>query len=508
MGTEDAELTSIVHSLKTAQKNVSLNYPNGRENNSSGNLLHPGVDNSRQRRKSPVTVQEWVAALPIPHTVQRGLALETQQQKERKNKKTLCSLNDYEEEDDEEEGDDDEINDILKGGSDLLIHSNSQKAINSSNSNPSKNEHFNENSDTEDDNLILGAEAALSNQDFHSCNKGELSQKRKCRNSLDTRRRYLKESRDLYRSFQSDISIKTVSSVDSVLLARELNPTEMLMELGFGGPPTSMLARVPRRFLQDSEVKGISLRKFISMQDEVFEYNGNMDNNSHANLDDHGSFNIKSKSEIVDSFLEHLINPSTRQSWVMSSWPSSCSLSRIPSSYTTNSIISSSQSSSYSVMKPTSLKGVQAFRAAAHSVLSPANRQFLSEKPKPTKTKKLILGDETLTVSEDGDIENTSENIKPRRLSVESVESDWSGDDEELQEMKRVAASSAEKNKAILRWKRIRKAAVEKKKEHEEAASKEKEQARLIFPVQEETSSISTESEDENDEKCFTCSIA
>ncbi|CAB4065560.1 unnamed protein product [Lepeophtheirus salmonis] len=431
------------------QKNVSLNYPNGRENNSSGNLLHPGVDNSRQRRKSP-----------------RGLALETQQQKERKNKKTLCSLNDYEEEDDEEEGDDDEINDILKGGSDLLIHSNSQKAINSSNSNPSKNEHFNENSDTEDDNLILGAEAALSNQDFHSCNKGELSQKK------------------------SDISIKTVSSVDSVLLARELNPTEMLMELGFGGPPTSMLARVPRRFLQDSEVKGISLRKFISMQDEVFEYNGNMDNNSHATLDDHGSFNIKSKSEIVDSFF-------------------GASHQSINSAVMGNDIISSSQSSSYSVMKPTSLKGVQAFRAAAHSVLSPANRQFLSvKKPKPTKTKKLILGDETLTVSEDGDIENTSENIKPRRLSVESVESDWSGDDEELQEMKRVAASSAEKNKAILRWKRIRKAAVEKKKEHEEAASKEKEQARLIFPVQEETSSISTESEDENDEKCFTCSIA
>ena len=34
-------------------------------------LMPPAASPARQRRKSPVTVQEWVASLPPPHVLQR-----------------------------------------------------------------------------------------------------------------------------------------------------------------------------------------------------------------------------------------------------------------------------------------------------------------------------------------------------------------------------------------------------------------------------------------------------
>ncbi len=37
----------------------------------SANLLQCPQASPRQRRKSPVTVQEWVASLPPPHVLQR-----------------------------------------------------------------------------------------------------------------------------------------------------------------------------------------------------------------------------------------------------------------------------------------------------------------------------------------------------------------------------------------------------------------------------------------------------
>ncbi len=43
-------------------------------------------------------------------------------------------------------------------------------------------------------------------------------------------------------------------SVDSVLQSREVDPAELLMDLGFGGQTTDLLARIPVRFFQPSKV--------------------------------------------------------------------------------------------------------------------------------------------------------------------------------------------------------------------------------------------------------------
>lgn len=122
------------------------------------------------------------------------------------------------------------------------------------------------------------------------------------------------------------------------------------------------------------------------------------------------------------------------------------------------------------------LKGARAFRAAAHSVLSPANRQFMdhqeAEAERPTEDRKIILGGETFKVNEDLKVIEEEEDetdsvisaaaagmnnslsaaksIFPRRrppslskrdstLSIHSscsVDSDWS--DEELEELERI----------------------------------------------------------------------
>ena len=49
-----------------------LSVPSERDGGGGGSsLMPPPVSPARQRRKSPVTVQEWVASLPPPHVLQR-----------------------------------------------------------------------------------------------------------------------------------------------------------------------------------------------------------------------------------------------------------------------------------------------------------------------------------------------------------------------------------------------------------------------------------------------------
>ena len=51
-------------------------------------------------------------------------------------------------------------------------------------------------------------------------------------------------------------------SVDTVLLSREVDPAELLMELGFGGggeESNDLLARIPARFFQPSRVSTFNL---------------------------------------------------------------------------------------------------------------------------------------------------------------------------------------------------------------------------------------------------------
>ena len=43
-------------------------------------------------------------------------------------------------------------------------------------------------------------------------------------------------------------------SVDGILLSRAVDPSELLMDLGFGGPEKSYISKIPSRFFGESSV--------------------------------------------------------------------------------------------------------------------------------------------------------------------------------------------------------------------------------------------------------------
>ena len=57
--------------------------------------------------------------------------------------------------------------------------------------------------------------------------------------------------------------------MDSVLQSREVDPEEVLYNLGFAD--SEALAKIPRRFLQKPSVaKGVSIENFRKQQEEIF----------------------------------------------------------------------------------------------------------------------------------------------------------------------------------------------------------------------------------------------
>ena len=121
--------------------------------------------------------------------------------------------------------------------------------------------------------------------------------------------------------------------------------------------------------------------------------------------------------------------------------------------------------------KAGALKGASAFRAAVHSVLSPANREYMDQQARRADRsrikKKLVLGNKTFSIDEDDlsvvdESQEKGEKTLPdlpdlreiRKLSKRdsamsmvsscSVESDWS--DEELEELEKMFGSIQHKS--------------------------------------------------------------
>ena len=48
-----------------------------------------------------------------------------------------------------------------------------------------------------------------------------------------------------------------LASVDGILLSRTVDPSELLMDLGFGGQEQSYIAKIPIRFFGESAVSNL-----------------------------------------------------------------------------------------------------------------------------------------------------------------------------------------------------------------------------------------------------------
>jgi len=280
------------------------------DKNETSNLLQP--IKIPKRRRSPITVQEWVASLPVHHILQRE-NLEASEDvcynESRKDSTSellntcplvTVSVTDETNEDlivskekskiDQEELDNTNTLDIdpasyegLRRLSATLDEMEEKANDSQSEDEEDKMESYGEESEkvpTEDsksneadeDSIQLGEEASLhfDSDVFVKDHNVNFTPKRFA--SLADRRRLLLQSHKEHASFQSDFSAKsTVSSVDSVLMSRNVDPSEFLLELGFGGPSTSILARIPARFFTKSHAKGISVASFLKSQEELVE---------------------------------------------------------------------------------------------------------------------------------------------------------------------------------------------------------------------------------------------
>ncbi|XP_043469105.1 uncharacterized protein DDB_G0286591 isoform X2 [Leptopilina heterotoma] len=173
-------------------------------------------------------------------------------------------------------------------------------------------------------------------------------------------------------SLQSDSS--HCSSVESFLEQRKADPEAVLLNLGFGGYPSSPqengpLSRIPKRFLQPSKLKGIAINDFMKQQQET---NESLDTASLGYRGLTGSPYV-APSEIVQKIMERLREHESQEI----------------------------ETHSYNV-------GIeQNIQEGRLSVLSPDNRQFLDQpraKSPDMRNKRMIIGQRSFAFGCDGDL--------------------------------------------------------------------------------------------------------
>ncbi|XP_015109417.1 uncharacterized protein LOC107036171 isoform X2 [Diachasma alloeum] len=176
-------------------------------------------------------------------------------------------------------------------------------------------------------------------------------------------------------SLQSDSS--HCSSVESLLELRRADPEAILLGLGFGGCPKASqdngpLSRIPKRFLQPSKLKGITIDDFVRQQQETTE---SIDSASLGYRGLTGSPYV-APSEIVQKIMERLREHESHELDAYTAYNSeTCTTS------------------------PVQQSGL--------SVLSPDNRQFLDRQRSKSPdicNKRMIIGKKSFAFSCDGDL--------------------------------------------------------------------------------------------------------
>jgi len=359
------------------------------------------------RSRSPVTVQEWVAALP-DHA--------------------------EEDEDKHEVSDDNEETDECETGS-------------------TEDEH-------ETDNLSLGAEAGYIQP--QNAAKLLLAGRYKTKNatgqaSTSDKRGQFQHS-DTAASLRSNLSVLSSSSVDSaVLQSREADPEEVLLNLGFGG--SEALSKIPARFLRHkSKAKGITVNSFIAKQEDqlnrfesgYFGYRGLQGCSS------------RRPSGIVEKILQTLKEreKELRRKNSTISWTSTASFgaSAIPSRFR---VMNPHRKTFQSVVEqvvqpgPVLVDQQKKFKCVAQSLLGQDNREWREREEEEMEKRegkhlKLCQAKQLEDISEDNDIGELSDCVS----SEVSDDSDWS--DEEREKFEKIFGAMSERGEECEKIRHLR----------------------------------------------------
>lgn len=220
-------------------------------------------------------------------------------------------------------------------------------------------------------------------------------------------------SRDASPSLQSDTG-SHASSVDSYLEARRPDPEEVLLGLGFGGSlhaKEAEVSRIPARFLQPSQVKGVAIDDFLRYQQDLIE-TFESGHSGYRGLTGGSQIPSVIVAKIMEKLREH-----ERESSIKSSAGSSpghhADISKRRFSRAAHKVTMLAKMKSRDSLTSS---------AQAHSVLNPDNRKFLdnqgSKSPEVSR-KRMIIGHRSFTF--DGDGQLIEAETKPEEMDTAEV---------------------------------------------------------------------------------------
>jgi len=307
-------------------------------------------DPIQSRPRSPVTVDEWVAALPEPDD--------------------QTDLNNQKNSDNENE-------DVFTWD-EMPHHQVLQTEI-----------------------LGLGAEAGY----LHTQNAAKLIWEKRQRLCSGSERRRLLQHSDTTTSLQSENSNFSVSSVDSLLQSRNADPEEVLLNLGFGIGSMD-IARIPSRFFTRSRAKGVDIGNFLKKQAEMVE---KFESGFSGYRGLSGS-TTRRPSEIVEKIIETIREKEKclQRTESNDSWMPLGSKSHIPTRFRPMNPNRPTFSSVVEKVTEAASRGdgPRSFRSIARSVLSPQNREWRMEATNKEEEdgggRRIVMGGKHFVVDEDG----------------------------------------------------------------------------------------------------------
>ncbi|XP_069955410.1 uncharacterized protein [Cherax quadricarinatus] len=223
--------------------------------------------------------------------------------------------------------------------------------------------------------------------------------------------------REKQSSFQSELSGLSFhsnrSSIDSLLESRQADPVEVLLSLGFGGPVQDGISRIPERFLKPSKVPGNDIEEFIRSEDEISEMMETAEMMPGIDPQALRRSSVATVSPLMSQLLDNLRE--NRSRFIVGN---------------------SSEGSSHASTAPVQSTGIKRFAAVAKktvvkasvmstlaaagrpnrllSVLNPENRRLLDlqgQKSPEVPRKRLIIGQSSFGLDRDGQLLNDDDEL-------------------------------------------------------------------------------------------------
>ncbi|XP_071544270.1 uncharacterized protein olf186-M isoform X2 [Panulirus ornatus] len=260
----------------------------------------------------------------------------------------------------------------------------------------------------------------------------------------------LREKQSSFQSELSGLSFQSKSSIDSLLESRQADPVEVLLSLGFGGHPQDGISRIPERFLKPSQVPGNDIDEFMRSEDELSEMMETAEMMPGIDPLALRRSSVATVSPLMSQLLGNMRESRSRQML------GSCSEESVRTPPAPTGIKRFAAVAKKAAVKSTVMNTLAAAGRPNRlsSVLNPENRRLLDlqgQKSPEVPRKRLIIGQASFDLDRDGQLLNDDDEVREERTGViqdaqaAQEEEEEEEDDEEEEEH---ALSSEENQEA------------------------------------------------------------